>query len=207
MDIPNCNLTNSIGHLQDTCCLEECDHTSEETICEYECPKDMFLSQNILWDKNDGSLCRHGCRQTCPDNYDGARINDMCVECFILCRLEIRHTSCKCQNEKIENEESSLETKDYIIIALAITSCVLLVVLVVVACYWKWKWNKYNTKTIEDIEMHLKVNIYIYIAWFEDTKGIIRIRKSKEDKQMTPKSTKGRTTIYKTLHRKLMIEH
>jgi transcription initiation factor TFIID subunit TAF12 len=51
---------------------------------------------------------------------------------------------------------------------------------VVVVCYWKWKWNKYNTKTIEDIEMHLKVNIYIYIAWFEDTKGIIRIRKSKD---------------------------
>ena len=56
MDIPNCNFTNTIGHKQGPCCLEECDHTSEETICEYECPKDMFLSNNMLWDKN-GEAC------------------------------------------------------------------------------------------------------------------------------------------------------
>ena len=161
MGIPNCNITNPIEHQQGPCCLQECDHTSEETICEYECPKDMFLSQNMLWDKNGGSLCRHGCRQTCPDNYDGIRINDMCVECSILCRLEIFHTSCKCQNEKIENEENSLETKDYIIMALAITSFLLLVGLVMVCCYWKRKRNKDNTKTTENIEMRLQVNIYI----------------------------------------------
>jgi len=166
MNIPNCNFTNPIGHQQGPCCLEECDHTSEETICEYECPKDMFLSHNTLWDKNGGSLCRHGCRQTCPDNYDSIRINDiqMCVECFILCRLEILHTSCKCQIEKIENEESSLGAKDYIIIALAITSFLLLVGLVIIGCYWKRKRNKDNTKTTENIEIHSQVNMLIYIV-------------------------------------------
>ena len=164
MGIPNCNVTNSIGHLQDPCCLEECNDTLEQTICEYECPKDMFLSHNMLADKNGGYLCRHGCRQTCPDNYDGIRINDiqMCVECFILCRLEILHTSCKCQIEKIENEESSLEIKDYIIIALAITSLLLLACFVMVCCYWKRKRNKDNKKTMENIEKDSKVNIYIY---------------------------------------------
>ena len=38
---------------------------------------------------------------------------------------------------------------------------------------------------------------------FEDTKGVIRIRKSKMAKR---KSTNGQTTICKTLHRKLKIE-
>jgi heme/copper-type cytochrome/quinol oxidase subunit 2 len=63
----------------------------------------------------------------------------------------------------MENEETSVETKDYIIIALAITSFLLLVVLVMAGCYWKRKRNKDNTKTIENIEMRLQVNIYIYI--------------------------------------------
>jgi hypothetical protein len=45
-------------------------------------------------------------------------------------------TLCKCQTEKIENEENSLETKDYIIIALAIALFLLVVVLV--------KRNKYT---------------------------------------------------------------
>ena len=162
MGLPNCNVTNSIGHLQDPCCLKECSDTLEQTICEYECPKDMFLSHNMLWDKNDGYLCRHGCRQTCPDNYDGIRINDiqMCVECFILCRLESLHTSCKCQIEKIENEDSSLD-KDFIIIALAIALFLLVVALVMVGCYWKWKRNKDNTKTTENSEIHLEVNMLI----------------------------------------------
>ena len=35
---------------------------------------------------------------------------------------------------------------------------------------------------------------------FEDTKGVIRIRKSTKDKQHKRKRTKVRTTIYKTLH-------
>jgi hypothetical protein len=37
----------------------------------------------------------------------------------------------------------------------------------------------------------------------EDTKGVIRIRRSKKDKS---KKTKGQTIIYKTLHRKLKID-
>jgi len=43
---------------------------------------------------------------------------------------------------------------------------------------------------------------------FEDTKGVIRIRKSKQDRQHNGKKkrTKGQTTIYKTLHIKLKIE-
>ena len=42
----------------------------------------------------------------------------------------------------------------------------------------------------------------------EDTKGVMRIRKSKKDRQrnVQMKMTKGQTTIYKTLHRKLKIE-
>ena len=42
---------------------------------------------------------------------------------------------------------------------------------------------------------------------FEDTKGVIRIRKSKKsDNTMAKiKRTKGKTTIYKTLYRKLKI--
>ena len=42
---------------------------------------------------------------------------------------------------------------------------------------------------------------------FEDTKGVIRSRKSK-NKQYNgqKKRTKGQTMIYKTLHRKLKIE-
>jgi len=42
---------------------------------------------------------------------------------------------------------------------------------------------------------------------FEDTNGVIKIRKSKKDRSTTqwPKE-KGQTTIYKTLHRILKIE-
>lgn len=165
----NCNVTNPIGDQQGPCCLKECDHTSEESICQYECPNDMFLIRNMLWDKKGGSLCRHGCQQTCPDNYDGIRINDIhiCVECFILCHLESSHnSSCKCNNGKIDNEESSLENKDYIILGLAIVSFVLLLVcLVMISCYCKQKRNKDNIKTTENIEIRDQVNIYIYIFY------------------------------------------
>jgi hypothetical protein len=41
---------------------------------------------------------------------------------------------------------------------------------------------------------------------FEDTKGVIRICKWKTNKQHKSKSTKRKTTIYKTLHIKLKIE-
>jgi len=44
---------------------------------------------------------------------------------------------------------------------------------------------------------------------FEDTKRAIRIRKSKKDTDDTMvkrKRTKGQTTIYKAIHRKLKIE-
>ena len=40
---------------------------------------------------------------------------------------------------------------------------------------------------------------------FEDTKGVIRICKSK-DRQHNGQKKKGQTTIYKTLHKKLKIE-
>ena len=45
-------------------------------------------------------------------------------------------------------------------------------------------------------------------AQFEDAKLVIRIRKSKTNRQHNGKrkSAKGQTTIYKTLHRKLKIE-
>ena len=47
---------------------------------------------------------------------------------------------------------------------------------------------------------------------FEDVRGVIRSRKSKKKKKdrqhnCQKKRTKGQTTIYKTLHRRLMIEH
>jgi hypothetical protein len=43
---------------------------------------------------------------------------------------------------------------------------------------------------------------------FEDTKGVIRIRKSEKDRQNNDqkKRTKEQATIYKTLHRKPKIE-
>ena len=41
---------------------------------------------------------------------------------------------------------------------------------------------------------------------FEDTKGVIRIRKSKKDRQHKHQKKKGQTTIYKAIHRKLKIE-
>jgi hypothetical protein len=42
----------------------------------------------------------------------------------------------------------------------------------------------------------------------ENTKGVIRIRKSKKDRMAKRKTTKGQTTIYKTfiVHIKLKIE-
>ena len=65
----------------------------------------------------------------------------------------------------------------------------------------------------------VKLVIFLYclsvrITWiysavheqFEDTKGVIRIRKSKKDKQHNGQKKKGQTTIYKTLHIKLKIE-
>jgi len=41
---------------------------------------------------------------------------------------------------------------------------------------------------------------------FGDTKGAIRIRKSKKNRQHNGQKTKGQTTIYKTLDIKLKIE-
>jgi len=41
---------------------------------------------------------------------------------------------------------------------------------------------------------------------FEDTKGVIGIRKWKKNRQHNGKRTKEQTTIYKALHRKLKIE-
>ena len=42
---------------------------------------------------------------------------------------------------------------------------------------------------------------------FEDTKGVIRSRKSKKDRQYNgQKGDKGQRTIYKTLHIKVEIE-
>ena len=51
-----------------------------------------------------------------------------------------------------------------------------------------------------------KLNVSTYKE-FADTKGIIRIRKSKKDRQHNGQRNKQRsTTIYKTLHRKPKIE-
>jgi len=36
---------------------------------------------------------------------------------------------------------------------------------------------------------------------FEDTKGLIRSRKSKKDRQHNDQKKKGQTMIYKTLHK------
>jgi hypothetical protein len=41
---------------------------------------------------------------------------------------------------------------------------------------------------------------------FEDTKGAIKRRKSKKDRQYNRKETEWQRTIYKTLHRKQKIE-
>ena len=41
---------------------------------------------------------------------------------------------------------------------------------------------------------------------FDDAKAVIRNRKSKEDIQYNETGQKGRTMIYRTIHRKLMIE-
>jgi len=40
---------------------------------------------------------------------------------------------------------------------------------------------------------------------FDDVKAVIRNRKSKEDIQYNEKGQKGRTMIYRTIYRKLMI--
>ena len=48
--------------------------------------------------------------------------------------------------------------------------------------------------------------VYMYLRKFEDTKEVIRSRKSKKDRQDKRKRIKGQTTIYKALHRKLKIE-
>ena len=40
---------------------------------------------------------------------------------------------------------------------------------------------------------------------FEDTKGVMRNRKMRKDRQHKGKKTKRQTMIYKTLHRKLKI--
>ena len=45
-----------------------------------------------------------------------------------------------------------------------------------------------------------------YKEQFEDTKGVIRILKSKKGRQNDDQKTEGQTTVYKALHRKLKIE-
>ena len=49
------------------------------------------------------------------------------------------------------------------------------------------------------------IELVVIYGKFEDVKGAIRSRKSKE-RQYNAKKTKGQTMIYKTLHRKLKIE-
>ena len=44
------------------------------------------------------------------------------------------------------------------------------------------------------------MNMYKVQERFEDTKGVIRSRKSKKDIPLSKKRTKGQTTIYKALH-------
>ena len=52
-----------------------------------------------------------------------------------------------------------------------------------------------------------RLQFYIQEGLLEDTKEVIRIRISKKYNTMTKrKRTKGQTTIYKTLHRKLKME-
>jgi len=52
-----------------------------------------------------------------------------------------------------------------------------------------------------------RLQFYIQEGLLEDTKGVIRIRISKKYNTMAKrKRTKGQTTIYKTLHRKLTME-
>ena len=59
-----------------------------------------------------------------------------------------------------------------------------------------------------------KVNLVLYLPLnelgydeFEDIKGVVRIRKSKQDGQWPKeKRSKGETTIYKALHRTLKIK-
>jgi len=47
---------------------------------------------------------------------------------------------------------------------------------------------------------------YIIQEEFEDTKGVIKIRKLKKDRQHNDQKKKGQTRIYKTLHKKLKIQ-
>ena len=49
-------------------------------------------------------------------------------------------------------------------------------------------------------------NTHSVIRKVEDTKGVIRSRKSKKETQHNGQKKKGQATIYKTLHRKLKIE-
>jgi heme/copper-type cytochrome/quinol oxidase subunit 2 len=67
----------------------------------------------------------------------------------------------ECPNEKNKKDEFPLETKDYIIIVLAITSFLLFVVLVMVGCYWirkrKRKRNKDNTRPTKNFEINIQV--------------------------------------------------
>jgi hypothetical protein len=52
-----------------------------------------------------------------------------------------------------------------------------------------------------------RLQLYIQEGLLEDTKGVIRIRLSKKYNTMAKrKRTKGQTTIYKTVHRKLKME-
>jgi hypothetical protein len=76
-------------------------------------------------------------------------------------------------------------------------------------------WHMYNVYLITiyvfglgDSMTEIHVNSCRPQEEFEDTKEVIKIRKSKKDKQHNgqQKKDKRTTTIYKTLHRKLKIK-
>ena len=64
----------------------------------------------------------------------------------------------------------------------------------------------WQTSNFQDILYSLQcLLIYLLQEELEDTKGVIRICKSNQHNGQR-KKTKGQTTIYKTLHRKLKIK-
>ena len=70
------------------------------------------------------------------------------------------------------------------------------------------KFKQTTSHTFFFLMLSLQWQKQTVIEEFEDTKGVIRIRISKKNRQHNAKrkSTKGQTTIYKTLHRKLKID-
>ena len=71
--------------------------------------------------------------------------------------------------------------------------------------YWYW-WNWWPSPSFHKyhiIAIIYYMNLISLLEEFEDTKGVIIIRKSTTDRQHNDK--KGQTTNYKTLHMKLKI--